>query len=44
MFNLAEDEVLTHKGQSIAEIEKFEDPIVSDDEDYFDVKGLDGKK
>ncbi|CAH1404285.1 unnamed protein product [Nezara viridula] len=41
IFNLADDEVLTHKGQSIAEIENFEDPIVSDDEDYNESKGLD---
>lgn len=32
-FNLNEDEELTHYGQSLAEIEKFEDPKVSDDED-----------
>lgn len=41
IFNLADDEVLTHKGQSIAEIENFEDPIVSDEEDYNESKGLD---
>ncbi|CAH0555497.1 unnamed protein product [Brassicogethes aeneus] len=32
IFNLADDEVLTHKGQTLSEIEKFEDPR-SDDED-----------
>ncbi|KAJ3643381.1 hypothetical protein Zmor_026095 [Zophobas morio] len=32
IFNLADDEVLTHKGQTLAEIEKFDDPR-SDDED-----------
>lgn len=31
IFNLADDEVLTHKGQTLSEIEKFEDPR-SDDE------------
>lgn len=39
IFNLADDEVLTHKGQSIAEIEKFDDPPSDDDES--DIKGLD---
>ncbi|XP_044262372.1 nucleolar protein 14 homolog [Tribolium madens] len=32
IFNLADDEVLTHKGQTLAEIEKFDDPR-SDNED-----------
>jgi nucleolar protein 14 len=32
IFNLADDEVLTHKGQTLNEIEKFDDPR-SDDED-----------
>lgn len=32
MFNLGEDEVLTHKGRSLAEIENFENPS-SDEED-----------
>lgn len=31
IFNLADDEVLTHRGQTLAEIEKFDDPR-SDDE------------
>nr|XP_023023933.1 nucleolar protein 14 homolog [Leptinotarsa decemlineata] len=31
IFNLAEDEILTHKGQTLSEIEKFDDPR-SDDE------------
>ncbi|KAG5872705.1 hypothetical protein JTB14_008799 [Gonioctena quinquepunctata] len=31
IFNLADDEVLTHKGQTLSEIEKFDDPR-SDDE------------
>uniref|UniRef100_A0A0K8SN74 Nucleolar protein 14 n=1 Tax=Lygus hesperus TaxID=30085 RepID=A0A0K8SN74_LYGHE len=41
MFNLAEDEPLTHKGRSIMELETFEDPP-SDEDDFFDRK-LDGK-
>ncbi|XP_034254231.1 nucleolar protein 14 homolog [Thrips palmi] len=32
MYNLADDEVLTHRGQTLNEIEKFDDPR-SDDED-----------
>nr|CAH7713029.1 unnamed protein product [Callosobruchus chinensis] len=32
IYNLADDEVLTHKGQTLSEIEKFDDPR-SDDED-----------
>ena len=32
MFNLADEEVLTHRGQTLNEIEKFDDPR-SDDED-----------
>lgn len=32
MFNLADDEFLTHRGQTLSEIEKFDDPR-SDDED-----------
>ncbi|XP_018579917.1 nucleolar protein 14 homolog [Anoplophora glabripennis] len=35
IFNLADDEVLTHKGQTLSEIEKFEDPR-SDDESLDD--------
>ncbi|XP_056639893.1 nucleolar protein 14 homolog [Diorhabda sublineata] len=35
IFNLADDEILTHKGQTLSEIEKFDDPR-SDDEDFFD--------
>lgn len=35
IFNLADDEVLTHRGQTLSEIEKFEDPR-SDDEDSED--------
>ncbi|KAK9501496.1 hypothetical protein O3M35_012211 [Rhynocoris fuscipes] len=38
MFNLGEDEVLTHKGRSLAEIETFEDPS-SDEDDPEHSKG-----
>lgn len=33
IFNLADDEVLTHRGQTLSEIEKFDDPRSSDEED-----------
>ncbi|KAK4875209.1 hypothetical protein RN001_011631 [Aquatica leii] len=33
IFNLANDEVLTHKGQTLNEIEKFDDPKSDDDDD-----------
>lgn len=33
MYNLAEDEVLTHRGQTLSEIEKFDDPRSDDEED-----------
>ncbi|RZF43750.1 hypothetical protein LSTR_LSTR009173 [Laodelphax striatellus] len=33
MFNLADDEVLTHRGQSLSEIERFDDPRSDDDDD-----------
>ncbi|KAJ8941564.1 hypothetical protein NQ318_011523 [Aromia moschata] len=26
IFNLADDEILTHRGQTLSEIEKFDDP------------------
>jgi len=39
-FNLADDEVLTHRGQSLNEIEKFDDPR-SDSED--EQEGASGK-
>lgn len=39
IFNLADDEVLTHKGQSLTEIEKFEDPRSDDEEDDQNVSG-----
>lgn len=35
VFNLGDDEILTHKGQTLSEIEKFEDER-SDDEDSID--------
>lgn len=42
IFNLADDEVLTHKGQTLSEIEKFDDPK-SEDEDEEDSGKLDSK-
>ncbi|KAL1137903.1 hypothetical protein AAG570_009598 [Ranatra chinensis] len=33
MFNLADDEVLTHGGRSLAEIERFDDPRSDDDDE-----------
>ncbi|KAK3912794.1 Nucleolar protein 14 [Frankliniella fusca] len=36
MFNLADEEVLTHRGQTLNEIEKFEDPRSDDDDDEQD--------
>lgn len=33
IFNLADDEVLTHRGQTLSEIEKFDDPRSDDDDD-----------
>ncbi|XP_060076896.1 nucleolar protein 14-like [Ylistrum balloti] len=38
-----EDDDLTHYGQSLSEIEKFEDPVVSDDEDDDDRGKISGK-
>ncbi|OWF55050.1 Nucleolar protein 14 [Mizuhopecten yessoensis] len=38
-----EDEDLTHYGQSLSEIEKFEDPVVSDDENDEDRGKISGK-
>ena len=44
MFNLNEDEEeLTHYGQSLSSIEKFEDPEESDSEEEDVEKGLFGK-
>ena len=34
IFNLADDEILTHRGQSLSEIEKFDDPRSDDEEDH----------
>lgn len=42
LFNLDEDIELTHYGQSLAEMEKFEAPEISDDDDL-DPGNLDGK-
>lgn len=36
MFNLADDEVLTHRGQTLNEIEKFDDPRSDDEDDQDD--------
>ncbi|KAL4706951.1 hypothetical protein ACJJTC_005220 [Scirpophaga incertulas] len=33
LFNLADDEILTHRGQTLEQIEKFDDPRSSDEED-----------
>ncbi|GBP74460.1 Nucleolar protein 14 [Eumeta japonica] len=33
IYNLADDEILTHRGQTLEEIEKFDDPRSSDEED-----------
>ncbi|KAK2162452.1 hypothetical protein LSH36_98g02047 [Paralvinella palmiformis] len=33
LYNLNEDEELTHYGQSLSEIERFDDPVASDDDD-----------
>lgn len=37
IYNLADEEVLTHKGQTLNEIEKFDDPRSDDDDDYDDL-------
>lgn len=42
IYNLADDEVLTHRGQTLNEIEKFDDPR-SDDEDSLDGEFNSGK-
>lgn len=42
IFNLADDEILTHKGQTISEIEKFDDPR-SDDEESVDGQNNSGR-
>ncbi|BES96458.1 Hypothetical protein NTJ_09270 [Nesidiocoris tenuis] len=42
LFNLADDEPLTHKGRSIMELETFEDPPSDGDDDPYNRK-LDGK-
>jgi nucleolar protein 14 len=33
IFNLADDEVLTHRGQTLSEMEKFDDPRSDDEEE-----------
>jgi len=42
IFNLADDEILTHRGQTLSEIEKFDDPR-SDEEDEEEKGKLDGE-
>ncbi|XP_024936270.1 nucleolar protein 14 homolog isoform X2 [Cephus cinctus] len=42
IFNLNDDEVLTHRGQTLAEIEKFDDPK-SDDDEFSDDENKTGK-
>ncbi|KAI4460556.1 nop14 [Holotrichia oblita] len=39
IFNLADEEVLTHKGQALSEIEKFEDAKSDDDDDGASLEG-----
>jgi nucleolar protein 14 len=43
IFNLADDEILTHHGQTLSEIEKFDDPR-SDDEEEEEERGKLGGK
>ena len=43
IFKLNEEEDLTHYGQSLSEIEKFEDPVGSDIEDDRENWKIDGK-
>ncbi|KAJ2941618.1 hypothetical protein O0L34_g14675 [Tuta absoluta] len=42
MYNLADDEILTHRGQTLEQIEKFDDPRSDDDEDDDGRKGFGG--
>lgn len=42
IFNLNDDEVLTHRGQSLMDIEKYDDPR-SDDDDYSDDENKTGQ-
>lgn len=41
MFNLNDDEILTHRGQTLEEIEKFDDP--KSDEDFSDNDSVSGR-
>lgn len=44
IYNLADEEVLTHRGQTLSEIEKFDDPRSDDDdEDEMDGRKKSGK-
>lgn len=43
IFNLADDEILTHRGQTLNEIEKFDDPRSDDDDDEDDRRKASGK-
>ncbi|XP_046609585.1 nucleolar protein 14 [Neodiprion virginianus] len=42
IFNLNDEELLTHRGQTLAEIEKYDDPR-SDDDEYSDEENKTGK-
>ncbi|XP_023701640.1 nucleolar protein 14 [Cryptotermes secundus] len=39
IFNLADDEILTHRGQTLSEIEKFDDPRSDDEEEEEEERG-----
>jgi nucleolar protein 14 len=39
IFNLADDEVLTHHGQTLSEIEKFDDPRSDEEEEEGEERG-----
>lgn len=43
IYNLADEEVLTHRGQTLSEIEKFDDPRSDDDDDDEDGRNKTGK-
>ena len=42
-FNLNEDEELTHYGQSLAEMDKFDEPTFSDEDEDNDAGKISGK-
>lgn len=43
IYNLADEEVLTHRGQTLTEIEKFDDPRSDDDDDDDLINNKSGK-